>query len=442
MRFYSRQSELEILSSTAASARRGSARFTVIAGRFGVGKTKLALSQIRDTPTLYCYAARSNETLLTRQFCRDAEQIGVRIPEGVRTLPQFIEALLRAGKLRPMTVVLDAFDEFLAMNPAVYPLLAQVWEKGAEGSHIHLVATVSAAGAVEQIFGKGAPMQGIASNIMRLSAFEIASLQKILLDYNPYAGGEDLLALFAFSGGIPRYVRALLEADASSKESIVNAFANPELLFCSEGENLLTPVLGRDCGTYFAILSLIADGYTGIQDISEQLAGKSIGGQLRKLEEEYRLIEKRRPLFAAQASQTVRYAISDRFLEAWMRYIFPFRNLIEMGEVDLLRTMVRKKYKQFLPETLREFFVTRATESGKFTQVGSWWPGKRSLVKGEIPLLALDQTRRSAIACDIRRKKKQFDPQALQTAMDFLQSESLEGWSVTQQCLTPDDITI
>ncbi|HBC68985.1 MAG TPA: hypothetical protein DCZ56_01365 [Sutterella sp.] len=442
MRFYARQSELEILSSAADAAKKGSAQLTVIAGRMGVGKTKLALSQARDIPTLYCYAARSNETLLTRQFCRDAIQIGVHIPAHVKTLAEFMQALLLAGRTRPLTVVLDAFDEFLSMNPAVFSQLAAVWKKAAKDTHIHLIATVSAPGAVEQIFGAKAPMAGIAGNVLHLEAFEIGTLKQVLLDYNPYANGDDLLALFAFSGGIPRYVRALLESEASSKESIINAFANPEFLFCPEGENMLAPVLGRDCGTYFAILSLIADGYTGIQEISEQLAGKSIGGQLRKLEEEYRLIEKRRPLFAAQASQTVRYAISDRFLEAWMRYIFPSRNLIEMAEVDLLRTVVRKKYKQFLPQTLREFFAAQTIESGKFTQVGAWWPGKRSLVQGEIPMLALDTTTRTALACDIRRKRKQFDAESLQNAIDYLQGDPLEGWTISQQCLTPDDILI
>ncbi len=442
MRFYSRQSELEILTSTAATARRGMAQLTVLSGRLGAGKTKLALSQIRDTPTLYCYAARSNETLLTRQFCRDAENIGVHIPASIRTLPEFIEALLRAGKLRPFTVIFDSFDEFLAMNPAVYQQIADVWHKNASTAHVHLIATVSAAGAVSQIFGSGAPMEGIAANILQLNAFETETLKQILVDYNPYADSEDLLALFALSGGIPRYVRALLDADAHSKDSLIAAFGNPELLFCAEGENLLVPVLGRDCGTYFAILSLIADGYTGIQDISEQLAGKSIGGQLRKLENEYCLIEKRRPLFAAHASQTVRYAISDRFLEAWMRYIFPFRNLIEMGEIDLLKSQIKKKYKQFLPQTLTEFFVTQTEESGKFSQVGSWWPGKRSLVQGEIPLLALDTASRSALACDIRRKRKQFDPKSLQNAIDYLQEDCLQGWTVSQQCLTTDDIMI
>ena len=53
MRFYARQSELEILSSAADAAKKGSAQLTVIAGRMGVGKTKLALSQARDIPTLY-----------------------------------------------------------------------------------------------------------------------------------------------------------------------------------------------------------------------------------------------------------------------------------------------------------------------------------------------------------------------------------------------------
>ena len=44
------------------------------------------------------------------------------------------------------------------------------------------------------------------------------------------------------------------------------------------------------------------------------LGEKSLGGQMKVLEEEYGLIKKKRPIRANNTSKTVRYEINDIFL--------------------------------------------------------------------------------------------------------------------------------
>lgn len=43
------------------------------------------------------------------------------------------------------------------------------------------------------------------------------------------------------------------------------------------------------------------------------MGGMSLGGQLKRLEEDYDLIKKKRPILSKEGSQTVRYEVSDMF---------------------------------------------------------------------------------------------------------------------------------
>ncbi|MDD7710256.1 MAG: ATP-binding protein, partial [Alistipes sp.] len=66
--------------------------------------------------------------------------------------------------------------------------------------------------------------------------------------------------------------------------------------------------------TYFSILGLIAAGDVTLPQIDGMLGEKSLGGQMKVLEEEYGLIKKKRPIRANNTSKTVRYEINDIFL--------------------------------------------------------------------------------------------------------------------------------
>jgi predicted YcjX-like family ATPase len=45
-----------------------------------------------------------------------------------------------------------------------------------------------------------------ADNIIKLPAFDLTTLKEIMRDYNPDYTPDDLLALYTFTGGVPKYV--------------------------------------------------------------------------------------------------------------------------------------------------------------------------------------------------------------------------------------------
>lgn len=66
--------------------------------------------------------------------------------------------------------------------------------------------------------------------------------------------------------------------------------------------------------TYFSILSAISGGINTQPEIEAALGDKSIGGQIKRLIEDYNIIVRQRPLLAKEGSQTVRYEIQDNFI--------------------------------------------------------------------------------------------------------------------------------
>lgn len=68
----------------------------------------------------------------------------------------------------------------------------------------------------------------------------------------------------------------------------------------------------------------------------------SIAGHIRRLEEDYELIAKKRPIFAKEGTQTVRFEISDLFLRFWFRYFIKYHYLIETENLDQLGEIIKK----------------------------------------------------------------------------------------------------
>ena len=82
----------------------------------------------------------------------------------------------------------------------------------------------------------------------------------------------------------------------------------------------------------------------------------SIAGHIRRLEEDYELIAKKRPIFAKEGTQTVRFEISDLFLRFWFRYFIKYHYLIETENLDQLGEIIKKDYPTYSGLTLEMYF--------------------------------------------------------------------------------------
>ena len=152
---------------------------------------------------------------------------------------------------------------------------------------------------------------------LKIDPFTIRETRELLTRSNPEATGEDALALYAASGGVPQYIGWLLDREANTADRIRTDSLDPASPVSHLGKNLLARTLGSLTPVYASILSLLAEGCQSAPQIQERM-GMNVGGHLARLEEDYGLVKKSRPPFAKEGARNlVRFEIQPLELLWW-----------------------------------------------------------------------------------------------------------------------------
>ena len=137
----------------------------------------------------------------------------------------------------------------------------------------------------------------------------------------------------------------------------------------------------------------------------EQAVGRPVGGHLTRLEEDYRLVSKRKP-FAAKTARLVRYQIDDPFYRFWFRFIFRYEGLVQMKNFAMLRKFVKRDYPVFSGHALETYFRRRMEESGEWSRIGNWWDRKG---ENEIDLIAQNELDGRCCVFEIKRDPRRIN---------------------------------
>ena len=82
MRFYNREKELASLEKVRGVSFSVHSQMTVLTGRRRIGKTSLIFKSCENTPTVYLFVSRSNETALCLRFVSEIRQaLNIYVPE-------------------------------------------------------------------------------------------------------------------------------------------------------------------------------------------------------------------------------------------------------------------------------------------------------------------------------------------------------------------------
>ena len=167
---------------------------------------------------------------------------------------------------------------------------------------------------------------------------------------------------------------------------------------------------------------------------------KSIGGQLKKLEETYEIIKKVRPILSKKGSQTVRFEISDIFLRFWFRYFEGNRTLVEMNQFQELEKLILSDYTTYSGKILEEYFKQQFIESHLYRDMGSYWEAKKGKEQCEIDIVALRLEKNKAVAVEVKRQRKEFKPDTFAEKVQHLKNKIMPKYNIEQMCLTLEDM--
>lgn len=418
MKFYNRKKEQEILLKNKIQSEK-SACFTVMVGRRRIGKTSLLLESVRGQKYLYLFVARKNENLLCSQFQSDAEKmLGLKIFGTITQFRDLFEQLLIFATREHFTLIIDEFQEFESVNPAIFSDIQNLWDQYKDKARINFIACGSIYSLMMKIFeNRKEPLFGRLSSKIILQPFAVSVTKDILREYNAKYTSEDLLCLYLLTGGVAKYIELLMDAGAVTHKKMLDMVTRADSPFIGEGKDLLISEFGKEYGTYFSILQLIASGKNRQSEI-DSIIDKNTGAYLVNLEKEYSLIVRNKPMFSKPGSRRARWSLNDNYLRFWFRFIYPNQSLIEMGRFDLLREYIDKNYEQYSGLILEKYFREKISESFRVTEIGSYWDSKG---ENEIDIVALNDLDKTSIIAEVKRNAKKIDMVKLETKVKSIQ---------------------
>lgn len=392
------------------------AQFTVISGRRRIGKTSLVRHAYKDTDMLYFFVARKTEADLCQTFIESIrETLNIPMIGSVRHFSELFDYVMQLAKTRHITLMIDEFQEFYRVNPAIFSEMQDIWDRHKDEAKINLIVCGSVNSLINKIFrDKKEPLYGRQTEMIHLQAFAPSVLREIMAEYRPNYTNEDLLALYLFTGGVAKYVELLVDRKCLTLDTILDAIFERDSYFQGEGKNMLIEEFGKEYGTYFSILSLIAQGHN-TRGEAEDMLGMEIGGYLKKLIDDYGLLTKQQPLFEKAANKSVHYAIRDHFLRFWFRFIYKYSYILEAGGHQRLRQIVERDYSSYSGKVLEAWFCDTITEKGTFTRIGYWHDRKG---ENEIDIIAADDIDKTVNFYEVKRQESDINISILHAKAD------------------------
>lgn len=406
MNFFGRKEEIATLRKIRDNAD-NNAQFTVLTGRRRIGKTSLVLKAYEDKPFLYFFVGRKAESLLCDEFRHEVEdKLGVRLGGTPSDFSELFDYLMQLSRQQSFTLFIDEFQNFARVNPAIFSDMQKIWDLNHSKSRINLIVCGSVYSMMTKIFrDKKEPLYNRQNRFMTIRAFKPSVLKEILDVYRPGYTKEDLLALYAFTGGVAKYVELLVDDNAMTLDAMIDSMIGPDSIFINEGRSILIEEFGKDYDIYFSVLSAMASGKTRRSEI-ESIIGKPIGGYLTRLEDDYGIIVKQIPVGAKVLSKNAVYVINDNFFTFWFRFIFKYSHILEIGGYKQLRTLIMRDYPTFSGVILERYFREKAIESERYTLIGRWWDRKG---ENEIDMVVSNEFDKVATIYEIKRNRKNID---------------------------------
>jgi AAA+ ATPase superfamily predicted ATPase len=410
MKFYNRKSEIRYFNEIWKNSA-NSAQMTMVVGRRRIGKTILLKKVIEKKPSVYLFVSRKSEVLLCEEFVREIETaLQVKIFGEIRSIKTLFAYLMELSKTRRFTVVFDEFQEFFSINSSIYSDMQNVWDSNKDNSQINLILCGSMYSMMKKIFEHSKePLFARQTEKIVVRAFDIQTLKEILNDCHPKYTQEDLLAFYLFTGGVAKYVELFVNKKCFTLKKMLDEIFRAESYFLEEGKQVLIEEFGKDYGIYFSILTLIA---TSINTRSEMevILGASIGGHLERLEQDFNLIKKNRPIFSKPGTKQVKYIIEDNFLNFWFRFIYKYASAVQIGNYDYVREIVERDYKTYSGKILEKYFTQKFIESKEFSMIGNYWEGgKNTNSQNEIDIVAVNDLKKHISFYEVKRQKSKIN---------------------------------
>ncbi len=411
MKFYDRQDELNQLKKVLEQTK-NSARMTVLTGRRRVGKTLLSLEFVKEQKYLYFFVVKKAQALLCAECVEEIKKAFPDMPiiGEIRHFKDVFQLLLQIAQKQPFTLIVDEFQEFYNIDPSIYSEIQKLWDINKARCFLNVIFIGSVYSLMHKIFQNSKePLFNRADRIISLGAFSVKTMNFILQDQK-IKDPKVLFDYYVLTGGMPKYIDLFVENKAFLFSTMLDFMIDNNSPFIHEGKNLLIEEFGKEYGTYFSILELISLGKTARAEM-ESILESDVGGYLERLERDYAIIAKYKPINAKPNSRFQKYRIVDNFLNFWFRFIYRNRSAIETGNFSYVKEVINRDYSTYCGKVLERFYHDIFAETNKYNLFGSYWEKGN---QNEIDLVAVNDIKKQVVVAEVKLNKQRADLKALE----------------------------
>lgn len=375
--FWDRESELAFLED---QYQEPGSNLVVIYGRRRVGKTTTIAHFTSDKPNVTFLADRSMEkTLMQRllgamaRFLEDDLLAQVTPPDWDWILGQFIQ---RADFSQKIVLVLDEFQALAQVNSAFPSILQRLWDTQLQSRNLMLILCGSLVGMMYRTtLAYDSPLYGRRTGQLRMRPLTFSSLRETFADRS----FNDIVRLYAVSGGVPVYVEAL--ANGPLIERIYDCVLDLGGRLYDEPRFVLSGEVS-DTTTFFSILQTIAAGSRQQTHIAGKLGLSTsyLSSYIRMLLD-LEVLERRTPVTAdPRRSRRSLYYVGDHFFDFWFRYVYPYQGELESGRPAIVQVDIQESFDQYVSlvfESCIRDWLWHLHDKGQLPfelhKLGSWW---------------------------------------------------------------------
>lgn len=413
-RFINRTMELDFLERAYHSVGFG---FVPLYGRRRIGKTELVKEFIKNKPAIYYLAdtlAEKDQLVFlgksTGEFFNDT----ILEEQGFKDWYSFFKYLRvkapEPGKGEKLILVVDEFPYLARTNPAI----SSVFQKGIDSylkdTNIFLILLGSSIGMMEkEVLNYKAPLYGRRTGSLKVDGMSFFELK----DFFPTKSPRELLDIYTVCGMVPGYM-SRFDENWDFDEFLLEMVFKKGSFFYEEAEMILREDF-YEPKTYFSILRAIALGRRKLSEIMDEtgLEKSTISKYLKTLQD-LLAVEREVPVTERlpEKSKKGLFAIRDRYLNFWFRFVLGNKNYIEIGRFEARFQRVKqqiKDYQGFIFEDVCRQYLLRQVEKYEFQTIGRWWEKEE-----EVDLVAVDEENNRFIFAECKYRNKVVDVDVLE----------------------------
>ena len=353
------------------------AQLVVIVGRRRVGKTELIRRFIASKPGVYFLADASP---LDKQLQRFSAMVEHATHQTLpRTATSWADVLCALANEEKRILAIDEFGYMVERDQTILSEFQRAWDEKIQESRLFIIICGSSVSLMEnEVLGVKSPLYGRRTGYWRLDPLGFSEIRHFFPRYTI----DDLARTYMSVGGIPAYL-SKFDADIDFWANMEAKLLNRGDFLYDEPEFLLRTEL-REPYSYFGIVEAAAKGKVKLNDISThaKIEVRSLPKYIQVLQR-LAVLEKVTPV-GERKMKTHRYAyrVKDHFLAFWFRYVYPHKDLLELGNTEQVMQNIRRDFDSYAGPRFEDIALQTILASDPGLVVnehGKWWSGQTEI---------------------------------------------------------------